>query len=120
MLFTALFAKIRAKYVAWQNSRRPAVQVTVVMPTTAVPEEMDMTPEQFLKMFPPRPGHSTCNGKGYYIQVVPALKGINTVQGEAYRKIAFCNCVQNQYKRSGMKINLKEEMNGTRSESKSR
>jgi hypothetical protein len=109
MLFSGLFAKIRARYVAWKNSRRPPIQVPL-KPPEAAPSTWTMTPEQFLTLFPPNKGHKYCRGKGYNIQVIPRQKDEKTVIGEGYRKIVFCECVMRRYRASGMKITLKEEV----------
>jgi len=56
-------------------------------------------PEEFIKLYPPKKGHKTCGGKGWYILQRPVDKR---------KMIVMCDCVQQKYKASGKKWLLKE------------
>lgn len=55
-------------------------------------------PEEFIKLYPPKKGHKTCNGQGWYRFRRPDKRMM----------IVMCDCVQQKYKASGKKFLLKE------------
>ena len=60
-----------------------------------------VTPEQSIMEFPPKKGHKACNyGKGYNVIQLP----------NKTKTIRFCYCVSEQYKKSGKKYMLKEDV----------
>ena len=59
-----------------------------------------ISPEDFLREFPPKPGHKNCSyGKGWGVQKLR----------DGRKKIWFCECVLKQYRESGKKYALPEE-----------
>jgi hypothetical protein len=59
-----------------------------------------ISPDDFLKEFPPKPGHKKCSyGRGWGTMQLP----------NGRKKIWFCECVLKQYRESGKKYALPEE-----------
>lgn len=112
MSFSDLFQRIRDKRIARINARRGPKTVKVVETQGRSPmagEKIEMTPQQFITLFPPKKNHNACLGKGFHTRCVPT-DGSKTIRGKPFKKIEFCECVQRQYRKSGMLIKIKEEM----------